>query len=126
MRGDRNDDIRSCLTTKWLLSTYRFVDNDAQTPDICTRINRQSARLLGRHVGYCSDHKPGRGFVGKLSRLSFAACGLWSYFREFCEPEIQNLHVAVAPEHDVVEFDVAMDDSSIVSCRQRRSNLDRY
>ncbi|KAG0506295.1 MAG: hypothetical protein Udaeo_03200 [Candidatus Udaeobacter sp.] len=44
---------------------------------------------------------------------------------QFGNPEIQHLHVAVRSQHDVLRFDIAVDDAGCVRGSQRRGHLHR-
>ena len=54
--------------------------------------------------------------------VMFRWCGR-AALAEFRQPEIQNLHVTIGPQHDVFRFDVAMNDALAVSVGERRRNL---
>src|SRR5262249_52463469 len=45
---------------------------------------------------------------------------------QFGKAEIENFHVTVRTDHDVLRFDVAMDDARRVRRRQRADDLRRY
>src|SRR5206468_3472522 len=55
---------------------------------------------------------------------------LFRYRREgpakFGQPEVQDFDVTVPPQHDVFGFDVPVDDSRFVSCRQGARDLNPY
>src|SRR5688572_30159455 len=73
-----------------------------------------SSRLLGGEVANCAHDRAGQRFLwqqssGKFVR-TFRIHWLWS-LNEFCQTEIKNLRVAIAGDHDVVRFQIAMNDS---------------
>jgi hypothetical protein len=43
--------------------------------------------------------------------------------REFGQAEVENLHVAIATQHDVFRLDVSMDNSVMMRCGQRAADL---
>ena len=47
-------------------------------------------------------------------------------FGELCNSEVEHFHISVGPEHDVLRFDVAMDNSGFMGGRQRTGHLNRY
>ena len=110
MLGNRDDDVGLGFAREWRVTRSHFVEHDAETPDVGARIDRFAARLLGRHVLRCSQNHPrirldqSAGYrlgVGLLRDCSFG---------ELCQAKIQNLNVAVAANHYVFRFDVAMND----------------
>src|SRR6201988_2788564 len=46
-------------------------------------------------------------------------------FSQFCESEVEDLHVAFGPDHDVLRFDIAMNDAGFVCGGECIGNLDR-
>ena len=102
---------------------YHFVKHHAETPDIGSFINVPAARLLGRHITNSPEYGPEirlneqQRFVSWHRRRQFL-------LRELCNPEVEHFHVAVRPEHDVLRFDVAMNNSRVVRGGERTRYLD--
>src|SRR5205823_14088868 len=84
---------------------------DAGAPDVAARVDRRAAELLRRHV------------------VDRAAYGQWLALarrrrRDHArEAEVEQLHVAVGAQHDVVGLDVAMYEPDRFRRRQRRGDL---
>jgi hypothetical protein len=86
--------------------------------DVGVGIGGLTARLLGRHVLRRAEDRPvlgeqrGRGVGVSGGRLPFVA-------RELRQPEVQELHVAIVGDEDVLRLEVAMDDPGCVSLCER-------
>ena len=95
-----------------------FVQNDAQREDVCCRAGLSPARLLGRHIGGCSQD-------GSWRRVLPESCRPFGRLMvdDAREPEVEHLHVAVAPDHDVLGLDVPMDDAGRMRGGQRPRHL---
>jgi hypothetical protein len=95
-----------------------FVENDTQREDVCSRAGLGPAGLLRRHIGRCAENGAWRRVLPESSR-AFGRLMV----DDPREPEIEHLHVAVAPDHDVLGLDVPMDDAGRVSGGQRARHL---
>ena len=72
------------------------------------------AQLFGRHVEHRAAHDIRIGFL-EIGTRQRARAG---------EAEVEQLHVAVAAQHDVVRLDVAVHEADRFGGRQRRRDLD--
>src|ERR1041385_700367 len=77
-------------------------------------------RLLRRHVAERSEYQAGRrvllqdsGVFGARSTLT-GGLGL----PQFGESEVENLRMTIGRDHDVVGFEIAMDDAGVVCLRE--------
>src|SRR5438874_7077160 len=95
------------------MAGYHFVKHHAETPDISALINMLSARLLRRHVTNGPQYSPKIGLHQQQRFVSRHGC--WQFLLgELCNPKVEYFCVAIRPKHDVLRFDVAMDNSRIV------------
>ena len=80
-----------------------------QAVEVAALVDRLAATGLGRHVGRCAHQRAAHGHGGGVDRLGQAEVG------EFRHP--------LAGEHDVVGFDVAVDDALLLRCGQTLGHL---
>ncbi len=102
---DRRDHLGRRLAEERAVSGRHLVEHDAEREDIGAGVGREHAQLLGRHVGEGAD---GEAFLGqgglrveahRLGRVVLAELG---------ESEVEHLHPAVAVDHDVAGFEIAV------------------
>ena len=98
----------------------QLVQHDAQAEAVRTPVDVQAACLLRRHVRDRPDHHPDAGVDGPRG----ARIGIRCTLGELGDAEVEHLHVAVRPQHQVVGLDVAMHDAGRVRRCQRRGGLD--
>src|SRR6266498_3009578 len=114
----------------WSFSSERhmcgdhFVENRSEAPKVCTRIDVGSLSLLRRHVVSRAHHGAGAS-VDHCFSGRFGVGGRTGRLSQFGEAKIQNLDVAVAPDHDVLRLDIAMDDAGGVRGREGAVCLNR-
>ncbi len=117
---NRGNHVAAGSTFESRTAGKHFVQDHAETPDIRSRVGLQPARLLGRHVMDGAEDLPGlricRG--GGFCVLSAPTAD------KLCEPEIEDLHDPVFPDHDVFGLDIAMHDARGMSGPERRCDLD--
>src|SRR3954451_4418394 len=93
-------------------SCGELVEHCAEREDVGLRGDRLPTRLLGRHVADGSNDKTGlgghAGWTGADRRLMHA-----------CEAEIEQLDVAIRPNHHVIGLDVTMNDLCGMRDRER-------
>ena len=82
-------------------------------------IDRAMLDLLGRHV---PDGAEDRADLCELRRGGAGVRGTL-FFRQLREAEVEDLRVAVGRDHDVVGFEVAVNDSRGVRLRQASRDL---
>jgi hypothetical protein len=82
-----------------------LVEHDAEREEVGAGIGREHAQLLGRHVGEGADRQTLLGERG-LGMEAHGVGGL--VLAELGETEVENLHPAVAVDHDVAGFQVAV------------------
>ncbi len=105
------------------VSGDHLVEHSAQTPYIRACIDVGSFRLFRRHVTCGAYHSAGAGVDHCFSRR----LGVGNRNRragQLGEAKIEQLDVAVAPDHDVLGLDVAMDDAGFMSCDEGAGGLD--
>ena len=94
-----------------------LVQHDPQREDVGGAFGRQSVRLLGRHVTHGAQKRSGLGVPFGLRRLA-------GKDREAAgEAEIEDLHVAVRTDHQVLGLDVPVDDPFGVGCGEGPGRL---
>src|SRR5207249_3570717 len=126
-----------CVAREWRMPGYHFVQNHAETPDVSGFINPADCRtrLLGRHIANSPEDRAKIGVsechrscpVRRSRPLRRSGCEGWigeGGFGELCNPKVEHFHVPIRPEHDVLRFDVAMDDSCFMRGGERTRHLD--
>ena len=120
---------------------HHFVKNYAKAPDIGPPINRRAARLFRRHITHSPEYRaqiglsqchrfrplrpPAREDI-RSSPWRAEAVRRWlgeGGFGKLCNPEIEHLHIAVGTQHDILRFDVAMDNAGAVCGAKRARDL---
>src|SRR5437870_5459997 len=97
-------------------------DNDAEAEDIAPAIQRNATGLLRRHISGCTENHARRR---RYSLESFGPAARDRISARLCQAKIHDLYAAVAAEHDVVRFEIAMDDPGLVRCTEGRRYLYR-
>ena len=101
-----------------------FIQHDAETENVRTRVKGFSAHLFGRHIGERPDHRARlrrRPFFRK--RFAFAVNQLTGRRGEFGDAEIENFHDSVQTNHNIFRFYIAMHDAGGVRGGERESRL---
>ena len=111
-------------------AVQRLVQRDAEAELIGARVERLAAELLGRHVRRRADERAGLGH-GRRRRDGASTAlptsgGSDRLLREPREPEVHDAHGAVAPDHDVLGLEVAVDDAGRVRRRQPAPGGDEH
>ena len=104
--GNRN----SSVTGERNLAGQHFKQHDANGIDVCSNIDLLALSLLRGEVGRCAQD----------------GCCSGDVIKGFCHStgntEVENLHLASTREHDVVRFDIAVNDAFVVgkfNCRKQ-------
>src|SRR5262245_25105076 len=100
--------IAGGLALERRITADHLVDQYAETPDVCTRVDFQTPSLFWRHVGSGADDYTRLSLqdcLGRRIRIDFTFA---PSFSEFCESEVEHLDDAIATQHDVFGFNVAM------------------
>jgi hypothetical protein len=114
-RQDPTEDLRLAASVKRSPGREHLVEDDAKAPEIAPCIRGLTASLLRRHVADRSeDCAYDRLCLGRVCRARIRE---WPY--ETSQPEVQHLHTAIRPQHDIRWLEIAVDDSSLVRCGQR-------
>ena len=83
------------------LAEHHLVGHDPERVEVGPRPHLLRHRLLGRHVGGRADRGPGRGQELR---------GVPGLVERAADPEVGDLHPALAGDHHVLRLHVAMDD----------------
>ena len=101
-----------------------LVEHHAKAVAIRSSIDREPSSLFRRHVGDGADDRACARLDGRRDRR-VGIGGRGPAPRESGDTEVEHLHVAVGPQHQVVGLDVAMHDRCGMSRRKRRRRLYR-
>ena len=108
------------LAGEGAFARQHLIQDCAKTEDVTAVIHRFTAKLLGRHVGYCAQDRarPGLGRHGSEGPL-------FHDFRhgELRDAEIENLHPAVSGDEQVFRLQITMHDSLLVRGYQALCDL---
>jgi hypothetical protein len=119
------------------MAREQVIENRTERIDVGSRVDRiqVAARLLGRHVGGCSEHRardrhqPGTGFTfGGDDRESVArrrSAGTMRPSGDFRETPVHHVNLAEPAAHDVLRLEVAMDHSLGVGIGHRFGDFDQ-
>ena len=97
----------------------QLVEHHTEREHVAGAGHRVATGLLWRHVARRAEH---HGWIGGIG-AGRGRPGDGGRRRQPGEPEIEDLHVAVLAQHDVLGLDVAMDDAGGVGHRQRARQL---
>ena len=103
-------DLGDGISLIWLLGREHLIHDNAEGVDVAARVGQFSSRLFGRNIVDGADGLP-VVFVDLVFQRRDA--------------EVFHLHSAVAQHHDVLGFDVAMDDAALMGVREGAGNLPR-
>src|SRR5579862_1458312 len=121
----RNKNVSLGWARKRMMARQCFIQHAAQSPDICATVSVETSSLFGRQIGQRTDHSTQfRGEYCFGRRLNADAREL--RLCELGEAEVDQLHQPVAPEHDVLRLDIAMNNTGRVGRRERRGDLGGY
>ncbi len=115
---DRRQRLHSGLTFERVGGRGQLVQHDAERELIRPEVRSLAPRLLGAHIRHRADDQPGSGLSG--SRSSRLRC---VRFRRSRETEVHDLDPSVRRHHDVVGFQIAVDDAGIVGGRESFGDL---
>ena len=109
LRQDRRHRVGGGFSLEGPLAAQHLVEHGAERKDVGAMVDGQAAHLLGRHVAERPEHGAGVGLhvgdAGFLRRRRRDRLG---------ETEVEDLDVIVAPDHDVLGLQIAMDDAARV------------
>src|SRR5216684_1965147 len=103
------------------LSGQHLVQHGAQSEDVGAVVGGLSSHLLWRHVTNCSQ------YVTRISSLlhgysgAVSSCGL--DLRQLGQAEVEDFYPSIPGDEQVFRFEVAMNDSFVVRCRQAVRDL---
>ena len=121
---DRIHHLLWYIAIKRHMPRHHLIKHHAQTPDIGALINRRAERLFRRHVTGASQYRPQIG-LSECHRFCPVRRSLGEGgFGKLCNPKVEHFHVPVRPEHDVLRFDIAMNNSGFVCSSERTGHLD--
>jgi hypothetical protein len=108
-----------------LTACQHLEQNAAEGPDIRLLRRHFAARLFGGHVARRPQNHAGARPRNAQGRRVSQAVIRGSGVGGFRQAEVEHLHRAVRPNHDVAGFEVPMDDALDVSGFQRSDHLQR-
>ena len=119
-RQDRRDRLALLRPANGCWPVTISVQHRAQAEDVAPAVEWFIPNLLGRHVRHRAGnpalerHHAGEGCGVSVSGLSAAR-----------DAEVEHLRLTARGQHDVVRFDVPMDDAAVVRVAQRIGHLCR-
>ncbi len=121
---DASDHVGDRLSLEGRMTAQAFEEQAAERPDVGAAIHDLPARLLGAHVGCGPEDdslgRAGEGHGGRGGQIRGRAALRRAPFRE---PEIEDLHVPGAAQHDVARLEIAVHDSARVGGLDGRRDL---
>ena len=120
---DGREYVAWSFTIEGFVLSRHFIDDGAQSENVRAAIDYFPPRLLGRHITGGAEHHA-RPRAHLLSRR-LGRNDRRRLFSQFRQTEIENFHVAIRPQHDVLGLDIAMNDSRCMSGCQSVGNLNR-
>ena len=106
-------DVDEVVAAHRRLAGDHLVHHRAERVEIGAGVGLLRARLLRRNVEQRSHDGAGRAVLERRLRLG-----------ELGQAEVEHLHVAVGPQHDVFRLDVAVDDAGVVRGGERAGDAD--
>lgn len=94
----REDRLQHRCSTEWVSSGEHLIEHDACGEHVGARIDRLAARLFRRDVARSSEDGP--VFGAEARRRDLLRCRP-RHELPFGDPEVEQLHPPVAPNHDV-------------------------
>ncbi len=91
-----------------------LIEDGAEAEEIGARIDFFAAGLLGRHVGDGADGGTGAGEQGGVDGGADADGGLFVFFGQLGEAEVEDLGAPAGGDEDVGGLDVAVNDAFTV------------
>ena len=108
-----------CCSGECRVAGDQFVHHDAETPYVGTSVCSETPRLLRRHIVNRAEHDARHG-IGEPDCLSVVTRCM---FRKLRQAEVEHLHDAVLPDHDVLGFDIAVNNPRGVGRGQCRRHV---
>ncbi len=105
--GDR---LRHVFPKKRRLPGEHLVENDAESPDVGTRVDRPAARLLGAHVRRRAENDPGLGQRGRGQYRRFRSARSNHLIRALRDTEIEDFDDTVCAQLDICWLQVTVND----------------
>ncbi|MBA7711510.1 hypothetical protein ES703_120476 [subsurface metagenome] len=126
IKGNGMHGIQRRIPFERELPSDHLINNDSHREHIASLIDRKATGLLRTHVGGCAHHSSWLGLgksLGFLYILNIAFFIGRDRIQELCQPEVEQLRMPVARNHDVVGFDISVDDVGLVGFTQSLRNL---
>src|SRR5215510_2398491 len=117
--------IDAMLVSEWRIARQHLEKNNTKREYVTATINALAQELFGRHVVHSAHQSSGFGLHTNQSFLSTVYCELTlPTCNQFGKTEVENLRVAIAADHQIFWFQIAMNDSRIVRTTEPISDLD--
>src|SRR2546427_1161846 len=98
-----------CFACEWCPARQHLKEHHTQTPDVRALIYLTTARLFRRHITGGAHYQTRTRIHQNLRRRLCAGAGKFA-FGKLCQSEVEHFYIAITSDHDVLRFDVAMDD----------------
>lgn len=118
----RSHRVDFSLAAEGSATGQHFVKDGADTENIAAVVHTLAPKLLGRHVGDCTDYRAASGYGRQFLDGAF---GIFWRGLQLCHSEVENLHPAVGGDKQVFWLQVAMDNAAIVRRDKPLHNLER-
>jgi hypothetical protein len=109
---DRRQRVDRGLALEGGLAGHEFVENRAERELIGTEVDPPTGGLLRRHVAHRAED--GAGSRSGQIHLQRVLAGIGHRRHDLRQAEVENLHVPVAGDHDVLGLEIAMHDAALM------------
>src|SRR3990172_6863484 len=123
---DRRHHTRGAVSAEGKLAREQLIEDDAESEDVGTMVDRLSFRLLRGHVPK-SAHE--HAFLSRGRRYELADAGATDLAVELRETEVEYLELTLFGQHDVRRLQVPVRDPALMrgrdAVRERDRNLEK-
>src|SRR6185503_20345788 len=119
--------VDAIVVYEWRVAGQHLAKYDTKRKDIATTIHALAQQLLGRHVVDRAHQRARLSFNSADQSFLFTVSNerAFSFGDELRESEVEHLREAITAEHQVLGFEIAMNDAELVSARETRCDLNR-
>ena len=115
--NDRTQDRHVGARVERVPARRKLVQHDAQREDVARWSHELAGRLLRRHVTHRSDDDT------RLRDACIRIARRRGLLRKLRDPEVENLHVSVVAQHEILGLDVPMNDARLMGYGERAGGL---